>query len=146
MVYHNDPLGPLLFNIFLIDQGFMQTILMSSRQHKKLDLLIEFWNSMFLKKFILKHIKTVWLWPCIQSKLFGYLSSFISYYLPFRLKWLEALPPELPIWLHHRPDMKLIVPPDTHPHCRIILWSFSQNVTIKNSIFFQKCTLLKLPG
>ena len=39
----------------LYHQGFIQAILMSSRQHKKLDLLTEFYNSIFIK-FILKHI------------------------------------------------------------------------------------------
>ena len=38
-------------------QEFMQAILMSVRQHKKLNLLIEFSNSIFAN-FILKHVDT----------------------------------------------------------------------------------------
>ena len=44
---------------------FIQAILMSSRWHKKLNLLIEFSNSTF-KKF---HFKAYWCWTCIQNKL-----------------------------------------------------------------------------
>ena len=41
----------------ITDQGFIQAILMSGRQHKKLNLLTEF-STQSSKKFILKHIDT----------------------------------------------------------------------------------------
>ena len=42
-------------NVFFISPGIYPSNFDSSRQHKKLNLLIEFYNSIFTK-FILKHI------------------------------------------------------------------------------------------
>ena len=47
------------------EQGFIQAILMSVRLYKKLNLLIEYSNSMFIKFYF----KAYWFWPCIQNKL-----------------------------------------------------------------------------
>ena len=43
-------------------QGFIQAILMSSTQHKKLNLLIVFLNSIFIKLYF----KAYFSWTCIQ--------------------------------------------------------------------------------
>ena len=56
---------------------------MSGRQHKKLNRLIEFRNSIFIN-FTLKYIKVGWLQSCIQNKLACYVSPALSYYLPSR--------------------------------------------------------------
>ena len=46
-------------------QAFIQAILLSDRRHKKLNLLIEFSNSISLKFYF----KANWHWTCIQNKL-----------------------------------------------------------------------------
>ena len=35
----------------IVKQGFIQAIMISGTLHKKLNLLIEFWNSIFIKNF-----------------------------------------------------------------------------------------------
>ena len=56
-------------------QGFIQAIFMSVRRHKKLNLLIEFSNWIFIKFFF----KAYWHWTYIQNKLGGYVSSILNY-------------------------------------------------------------------
>ena len=57
----------------IVYQGFIQAILMSSRQYKKLNLLIEYWNSIFIKFYFWAH----------QNKL--------AYYVLFYFKLLFTL-------------------------------------------------------
>ena len=57
------------------EQGFIQAILMSCRQHKILNLLIEFSNSIFIKICF----KAYWCGTCIQNKLAYKVSSILSY-------------------------------------------------------------------
>ena len=54
-----------------IYHGFIWAVLMSGRQHKKLNLLIVFSNSIFIKF----DVKAYWRWTCIQNKL-AYKVSF----------------------------------------------------------------------
>ena len=56
-------------------QGFIQAILMSSRWHKKLNFLIEFSNSIFIKFYF----EAYWCWTCIQSKLACKVSYILNY-------------------------------------------------------------------
>ena len=62
----------------LYKQGFIQAILMSVRQHKTLNLLIQFSNSIFtnLHKF---YFQACWHWTCIQNELIDKVSSILSY-------------------------------------------------------------------
>ena len=46
-------------------RGFIQAILMSVRQHEKVDLLIEFWKSIFIKFYF----KKFWHWNFVQNTL-----------------------------------------------------------------------------
>ena len=46
-------------------KGFMQAILMGGRRHKKLNLVVEFSNSIFIKFYF----KAYWDSICIQNKL-----------------------------------------------------------------------------
>ena len=56
-------------------QGFIRAILMSGRRHKKLNFLIEFSNSIFIKFCF----KPYWRWTSIQNKLAYNVSSILSY-------------------------------------------------------------------
>ena len=64
------------------DQGFIQTILISGRSLKKLNLLIEFWNSIFIKFYF----KACWDWTCIQKKLACKVSFILSYLFVLQMK------------------------------------------------------------
>ena len=44
-----DRTSELCYNLSISHQGFIQTILMSAKRHKKTNLLIEFSNSIFIK-------------------------------------------------------------------------------------------------
>ena len=62
----NDALENLILAlVFSPIQGFIQTILMSIRQQKKLNLLIEFSNSIFIKFYF----KVLWRWNFVQNTL-----------------------------------------------------------------------------
>ena len=65
------------FIIGLALQGFIQAILMSRWWHQKLNFLIEFWNSIFIR-FYVKHIEMVWLQACIQNKLACFVSIMLK--------------------------------------------------------------------
>ena len=78
-------------------QGFIQAILMPGRQQKKLNLLTEFSNLIFVKFYF----KAYWCWICLQNKL-AYLTSFF-YFKLFLQFFSGALPPELPPELRHEP-------------------------------------------
>ena len=101
-------------------QEFIQAILMSSRQHKKLNLLIEFSNSIF-RKF---YFKAYWHWTYIQYKIGYYVSSILNHLFVLQMsnvkrsKDFKALPTEpllrLPPWTHCR-AYSISRPP--HPPC-----------------------------
>ena len=73
-------------------QGFMQAILISGRRHKKLNLLTEFWNSIFII-FFLKRIKTKWLRACIQNKSACYVLFCFKLFPPGIKRFLPLYPP-----------------------------------------------------
>ena len=57
-------------------QAFIQAVLMSGRRHKKLNLLIDFWNSIFMKFYFIAY----WHWTCIQNKLAYKFPSILNYF------------------------------------------------------------------
>ena len=57
-------------------QAFIQAVLMSGRRHKKLNLLIDFWNSIFMKFYFTAY----WHWTCIQNKLAYKFPSILNYF------------------------------------------------------------------
>ena len=59
---------------YSILQGFIQAILMSGRRHKKLNLLIEFSNSFFIKS----NFKAFWHQNYVQNTLVYQVSSILS--------------------------------------------------------------------
>ena len=91
---------------FITRQGFIQAILMSGRRHKKLNLLIQFLNSIFIKLYF----ETYRHWTCIQNKLACYVSSILSY-LSSRCKKTKVFqgiyPPEAPPGLPHEAERSL---------------------------------------
>ena len=73
----NDALENLILAlVFSPIQGFIQTILMSIRQQKKLNLLIEFSNSIFIKFYF----KVLWRWNFVQNTLTFFLKKCDSLY------------------------------------------------------------------
>ena len=70
----NDALENLILAlVFSPIQGFIQTILMSIRQQKKLNLLIEFSNPIFIKFYF----KVLWRWNFVQNTLTFFLKNVI---------------------------------------------------------------------
>ena len=124
-------------------QGFIQAILISSRRHKKLNLLIEFWNSIF-RKFYFEAYQNK-LASSLHSKWISLLWSFLFYTIiyPPDVKRSGALPPDPPLGLHHGLTTKLTVPPDPHLHCRIILWSFFLKYNIRKLSLLSKMDISK---
>ena len=121
MNYDSDPYKPYHFLKYCNEkfqmqyQTFIPAILISARRHKKLYLLIEFWNSMFTK-FYFKAYRNSLASSYIQNKLACYISSISSYYLPSRHKELQIFdrlcPLNSPLGFPHRPAATL--------HCRSI--------------------------
>ena len=73
-------------------QRFILAILMSGRKHKKLNLLIEFSNSIFIKFYL----KASWCWTCIQNK----LAMFEAFYFSSRYKNANIFQGLLPLNPH----------------------------------------------
>ena len=119
---------------FIIYKKFIQVILISGRWLKKINLLIEFWNSIFIKFYF----KTYWHWTYIQKKLACKVSFKLFIYSPHekRPKFFRGFTPKPPPRICHEPVAELTAPQDTHLHF----------TTFKNSIFVQKGILLKLLG
>ena len=74
MCYKNNHIFIILLGILFAQQGFIQTFLMSIRQHKKLKPLIEFSISIFIKFYF----KACWHWNFVQNTLaYFYFKLFI---------------------------------------------------------------------
>ena len=67
------------FSKFALDheQGFMPAVLMSCRRHKKLNFLIKFSNSIFIKF----EVKVYWRWTCVQNKLIYKVSFYFQQFV-----------------------------------------------------------------
>ena len=91
------------------------------KYHKKLSVLTEFLNSIFIKFYF----KAYWCWTCILG--FYYFKLFICPPNVRRSKFLRVLPSEPPPVLHHEP-----------PHLHF--------TTFEHSIIVQKWMLVKLFG
>ena len=115
------------FSKFALDheQGFMPAVLMSCRRHKKLNFLIKFSNSIFIKF----EVKVYWRWTCVQNKLIYKVSFYfqqfvcvpdvkktknvLRFYLtetPRRLRYEHVLELEAP----RDPQPPLTPPPQLH--------------------------------
>ena len=85
-------------------QGFIQTILMSCWQHKKFHLLIQFWNSIFIK-FCFKAYKNRLTWS-LHSKQIRISKLYFFYFKPFvkDVKFFRGFAPwtptRAPPWTH----------------------------------------------
>ena len=70
--------------LFVLFQGFIQAILMSSIWHRKLDLTIEFWNSIFIYIFLFAcSFVCLFVCFCLITKL---LNSFAVAFLTTEIK------------------------------------------------------------
>ena len=136
-----------LMNLFptITSQGFTQAILMSGRRHKELNLLIEFWSSILMKCFFASTSKQTGFELVFNINQIAMLFSMLCYYLPSRHKkargFTTLCSTKAPRWIHHNAYSASIQTPTF-----IVGWfcnHFSQNITFKNSIFFQKQTLVK---
>ena len=104
---------------------------MSSRWHQKLNLLIEFWNSIFIKFLFKAYKKIGLLWTCIQNQLACYFSSILSYCLPSA---------RVPPWTCCEVYSTL---PDPHLHCRTNLWLFFEKFNIQKLNLLSKTDISK---
>ena len=117
-------------------QGFIQPVLMSGRRLKKLDLLIEFSNPIFIKFYF----KAERRWTCIQNDIASKLFSVLSYLFALQM-WKDQnfsglLPHKPSPGLLHEPVVELTATQDPHLHF----------ATFENLIFAEKQTLVKLLG
>ena len=124
---------------------FIQAILMSDRRHKKLSLLIEFRNSIFIKLYFETSEQ-------IGFKLafkINYLAVLTYFKLLFTLQTCNGhgLYPLIyhlgsvmdPLQSLHRFQTPIFI-------VKSNLWSFLWNIKFRNLIFFQKRTLVKRLG
>ena len=122
-------------HIFIYPQGFIEAILISGRRKKttqKLNLLIEFLNSVFIK-FPFKVTGVELAFRIINLQIFFYFKLFMCSLDVKRSKYFKAFIPPNP---HRELAAELTAPQD--PHVRF--------TTFESSIFVQKRTLERLLG
>ena len=111
--------------------GSIQAILVPGRRHKKLNLLIEFWNSVFIKFDFEAYQNQVA--SSLHSKKIDLLCFFLfqAFIYPPDTKSSGVSPLDPPPGLRHRSTAKHTVPPNLHRDCRMNLWWFFTKYNIQ---------------
>ena len=91
---------------------------MSGRRHKKINLLIEFWDSIFIKLYF-ETSKQIGFKLAFKISYLAIFFSILSYHSLPKPTRAKVLPPNLSLGLRDGPPAKLPVPSDPYFHCKI---------------------------